>query len=372
MNKKVFIILALLFSIYLIFRKSSTSVKETFDVNDTTDINVTNNNPNEHLATEMLRLELSKLNKELDHTSTEVSDQDIKDSNTDLNTDSNTDSNNVREEKKDEKDNKDTEDVNATYDRVKDLLNKMSNSPDMSKYILKSEVKSQPDMSKYILKSKLNHMTSSPDMSKYILKSKIKQSDSKVDMSKYILKSKIKSCSNPKNMSDYILKTEIPVCPKLPDMSKYILKSTLSTVTDNQSKPNGEKKSNNTDKKNTDGKKKIRAKEKKTEKSKKTKNTEKVTQQIKIVKKIKSNKPEEVKITVKNRAKPVQFTAQNEKQYVVRKLSLPKKEKTEKKCTNYIPRMPINLTRNVVPDRTPKKCKIYKKIIKHGDVYGAY
>ena len=34
--------------------------------------------------------------------------------------------------------------------------------------------------------------------------------------------------------------------------------------------------------------------------------------------------------------------------------------------------MPINLTRNVVPDRRPKKCKIYKKVIKHGDVYGAY
>ena len=109
-------------------------------------------------------------------------------------------------------------------------------------------------------------------------------------------------------MSDYILKTEIPVCPKLPDMSKYILKSTLSTGADNQSKPKKEKNSNKKENKTTDTKKN----EMKNKKNQNIKKTEKVTQQIKIVKKIKSSKPEEVKITVKNRAKPPQSNAQSE------------------------------------------------------------
>ena len=58
MNNKVLIILALLFLIYATFSKSHNSVKETFDVNDKTKLNVTNINPNEHLRTEMLKLEL--------------------------------------------------------------------------------------------------------------------------------------------------------------------------------------------------------------------------------------------------------------------------------------------------------------------------
>ena len=58
--------------------------------------------------------------------------------------------------------------------------------------------------------------------------------------------------------------------------------------------------------------------------------------------------------------------------YVVRKLSPPKKNASpKKKCTNYIPRMPINLTRNK-PAPKPKKCKIIRRVIKHGDLYGAY
>ena len=45
-----------------------------------------------------------------------------------------------------------------------------------------------------------------------------------------------------------------------------------------------------------------------------------------------------------------------------------KKEKSPPKYTNYIPRTPINLTRN----QPPRKCKIIRRVIKHGDLYGAY
>jgi hypothetical protein len=46
------------------------------------------------------------------------------------------------------------------------------------------------------------------------------------DLSKYILKSQVPSCSKSRgpDMTDYMLKTE---CPPVPDLSKYILKSSI-------------------------------------------------------------------------------------------------------------------------------------------------
>jgi hypothetical protein len=45
------------------------------------------------------------------------------------------------------------------------------------------------------------------------------------DLSKYILKSQIPSCNrSSSDMSNYMLKTE---CPPVPDLSKYILKSSI-------------------------------------------------------------------------------------------------------------------------------------------------
>lgn len=150
-----------------------------------------------------------------------------------------------------------------------------------------------------------------------------------IDMSKYILKSRV---SPQPNMSKYILKSEIPTCPKTADLSNYVLKTRIPVCP----KPKPKKKSK---------KKKIK----------------------KIKKKVKKPKsPPKPKPKPKSKPKP-QYKP-DKKMYVVRKLSPPKKEKSPPKCTKYIPRMPINLTRN----QPPKKCKIIRRVIKHGDVYGAY
>ena len=168
------------------------------------------------------------------------------------------------------------------------------------------------------LKQKLNATTI--DMSKYILKSRVTPQP---DMNKYVLKSEIPTCPKGPDLTDYVLKTRIPVCDKV---------------------------------------KRKKSKKKKTKKSKKkvTKPKPKPKPRPKPKCKSKSKK--------KKRSKSKGQYMPDKKLYVVRKLSPPKKEKPQPKCTKYIPRMPINLTRN----QPPKKCKIIRRVIKHGDIYGAY
>ena len=78
---------------------------------------------------------------------------------------------------------------------------KISNIPNLSNYILKSEAQklcpNQPDMSKYILKTNIPQCKENkcPDLSKYTLKTHIN----------------VKDCPRVKDLSKYILKTEIPI-----------------------------------------------------------------------------------------------------------------------------------------------------------------
>lgn len=88
-----------------------------------------------------------------------------------------------------------------------------ANSPDMSKYVLKSQM--NPDDGKCVV-------ASAEDRDKYILKSAVPEPKCPgVDMSKYVLKTSIqpeKICPPPKevDMSKYVLKTTIPPAQKCP------------------------------------------------------------------------------------------------------------------------------------------------------------
>lgn len=102
---------------------------------------------------------------------------------------------------------------------------------ELSKYILKSELKSSDiiDKSKYILKSaiKPNKLV---DKNKYILKSEIKPPKS-IDLNKYILKSEIKSSSD-LDISKYVLKTDlripINITDSLRNINQQVIKPDIS------------------------------------------------------------------------------------------------------------------------------------------------
>jgi hypothetical protein len=66
-----------------------------------------------------------------------------------------------------------------------------------------------------------------PDLSNYVLKSQIPSCPAMPDLSNYVLKTEIPSCPTLPNLSNYVLKTEIPSCPKLPDLENYVLKSEI-------------------------------------------------------------------------------------------------------------------------------------------------
>lgn len=66
-----------------------------------------------------------------------------------------------------------------------------------------------------------------PDLSNYVLKSQIPSCPAMPDLSNYVLKTEIPSCPSIPNLSNYVLKTEIPSCPKLPDLENYVLKSEI-------------------------------------------------------------------------------------------------------------------------------------------------
>ena len=129
--------------------------------------------------------------------------------------------------------------------------------PDMSKYILKSQVPSCPkkvDLSKYILKTKIPNQ---PNMDNYILKNQIPSCPKLPNMDNYVLKNSIKACSKPIDMSKYVLKSSVPppiecpclpndikipkncpkpetICPKEIDPNKYILRSKIPKCVKNK------------------------------------------------------------------------------------------------------------------------------------------
>jgi hypothetical protein len=88
----------------------------------------------------------------------------------------------------------------------------------------KKIVKPDIDYSQYIHKSRLE------DIEKEI-KEKIEKyyipKDSLPDMSKYVLKTEIPSCPKVPSPDKYILKTQVPVCSPPVDLSKYMLKTEI-------------------------------------------------------------------------------------------------------------------------------------------------
>ena len=142
-------------------------------------------------------------------------------------------------------------DLSKTIDTINkeiELQSNKTNTTDLNKYILKTEIpvcpkqiniddyiekNKFPDMSKYILKTQLpicpkqinmdNYIEKNkfPDMSKYILKTQLPICPKQINIDNYIKKNKLP------DMSKYILKTQLPICPKLPDISKFVLKSSI-------------------------------------------------------------------------------------------------------------------------------------------------
>tara|TARA_Y100000389_G_C17470622_1_gene530303 strand:+ start:4117 stop:4890 length:774 start_codon:yes stop_codon:yes gene_type:complete len=225
--------------------------------------------------------------------------------------------NNIRN--KNPREHKHPDDISAAVEKLNKEINSLENTnPDVKPIDLNKikpkETKPEKNTGFCIDKPKPKEKKDAKKESKRLSHLTQKLNATTIDMSKYILKSRV---SPQPNMSKYMLKSEIPTCPKNPDLSDYILKTKIPVCT----KPKPKKKS---------------------KKKKKPKSPPKP-------------KP-------KPKSKP------DKKMYVVRKLSPPKKEKSPTKCTKYIPRMPINLTRN----QPPKKCKIIRRVIKHGDLYGAY
>ena len=166
-------------------------------------------------------------------------------------------------------------------------------------------------------------VTPSIDMDKYILKSKVPIYP---NMDKFILKSAVPKCKPMADMSKYMLKTTIPDCPKPVDMDKYVLKSSMVL-------PTASKKT-------------------------KKKPVVKKTAPVPVVK-----KPVPVPVVKK----------QAPKKYTVTTSSSPKSnsilasETPPKIISTYIPG-----TRVMGDNSEPTKCKIYKKVIRNADVYGAY
>ena len=175
-------------------------------------------------------------------------------------------------------------------------------------------------------------VTPSIDMDKYILKSKVPIYP---NMDKFILKSAVPKCKPMADMSKYMLKTTIPDCPKPVDMDKYVLKSSMVL-------PTASKKT-------------------------KKKPVVKKTAPVPVVKKPVSEPVVKKPVPVPVVKKPAP------KKYTVTTSSSPKSnailasETPPKIISTYIPG-----TRVMGDNSEPTKCKIYKKVIRNADVYGAY
>ena len=71
--------------------------------------------------------------------------------------------------------------------------------PDMSKYILKTEIPARPDMDKYVLRSTIQACPKPTDMSQYVKKTCIKPNKCP-DMDKYVLKTSVPPCDTKDNV----------------------------------------------------------------------------------------------------------------------------------------------------------------------------
>ena len=71
--------------------------------------------------------------------------------------------------------------------------------PDMSKYILKTEIPARPDMDKYVLRSTIQACPKPIDMSQYVKKTCIKPNKCP-DMDKYVLKTSVPPCDTKDNV----------------------------------------------------------------------------------------------------------------------------------------------------------------------------
>jgi hypothetical protein len=194
-------------------------------------------------------------------------------------------------------------------------------------------------------------VTPSIDMDKYILKSKVPIYP---NMDKFILKSAVPKCKPMADMSKYMLKTTIPDCPKPVDMDKYVLKSSMVLPTAS----------------------------KKTKKKPVVKKTAPVPVVKKPVPVPVVKKPVPVPVVKKPVPVPVVkkpvvpepvVKKPAPKKYTVTTSSSPKSnailasETPPKIISTYIPG-----TRVMGDNSEPTKCKIYKKVIRNADVYGAY
>jgi hypothetical protein len=194
-------------------------------------------------------------------------------------------------------------------------------------------------------------VTPSIDMDKYILKSKVPIYP---NMDKFILKSAVPKCKPMADMSKYMLKTTIPDCPKPVDMDKYVLKSSMVLPTAS----------------------------KKTKKKPVVKKTAPVPVVKKPVPVPVVKKPVPVPVVKKQSPEPVVnkpvvpvpvVKKPAPKKYTVTTSSSPKSnailasETPPKIISTYIPG-----TRVMGDNSEPTKCKIYKKVIRNADVYGAY
>ena len=204
---------------------------------------------------------------------------------------------------------------------------------------------SRPKLSKLVIPS--------IDMDKYVLKSKVPIYP---NMDKFILKSAVPKCKPMADMSKYMLKTTIPDCPKPIDMDKYVLKSSMVL-------PSASKK---TKKKNV----------KKPAVNKPVVNKpvpEPVVPEPVVPEPVVPEPvvPEPV-VPEPVVNKPV-VKKQAPKKYTVNTSSSPKSntilasETPPKIISTYIPGM-----RAIGNNSEPTKCKIYKKVIRNADVYGAY
>ena len=87
----------------------------------------------------------------------------------------------------------------------------VSNDIDYSQYIHKSRLEDIEKEIKEKIEKYYIPKDSVPDMSKYVLKTEIPTCP-QIDMDKYIAKTKMPVCSPPVDLSKYMLKTEIPPC----------------------------------------------------------------------------------------------------------------------------------------------------------------
>jgi len=193
---------------------------------------------------------------------------------------------------------------------------------------------------------------------------------SQPNIDKYILKSSVPKCKPMADMSKYILKTEIPDCPKPIDMHKYVLKSSVVI-------PTAIKKTKAVPK-NKIKKPQSKLVAKNTSVKKSTSSKEQLKKVVKDVNNTFSNE-ETTKLIKDTTAKLVKDTTAKLVKEEVAKIMSEKNKKYVVSAVKAIPKAPPSNITTYIPgvkalnyNTNPKKCKIYKKIIREADIYGAY